>query len=246
MMNYGYDEGGRNVSIGEMRIWRRIARYSLERWVSFTLAIILSLAVTGATLAQPWLMQLGIDRYITGETLDTTARFIGLSSTALWYCTMVVAVFLLSFLQVVVLEYIGQWIMHTIRQDLFHHILRLDLAFFNNNPTGRLVTRLTNDIQNMHEMFTSVMVTMFNDMLRLVGILVALFLMNTRLALVMSIFVPVSLLLTIILPGWPARYSGPSAASWSRSTRFSPRPSPASRSCNCSADSTGRGRNSRN
>jgi ATP-binding cassette subfamily B protein len=198
MMNYGYDEGGKGVSIGDTRIWRRIGRYSLDRWLSFSLAILLSLMVTGATLAQPWLMQLGIDRYITGEAIEPAARLIGLSTTALWYGVMVLAVFLLSFLQMVVLEYIGQWIMHTIRQDLFRHMLRLDLAFFNSNPTGRLVTRLTNDIQNMHEMFTSVMVTMFNDFLRLAGILVALYLMNVRLALVMSIFVPVSLVLTVL------------------------------------------------
>lgn len=198
MMNFGYDEGGKGVSIADTRIWRRIGRYSLDRWLPFSLAILLSLLVTGATLAQPWLMQLGIDRYITGETIEPAARLVGLSTIALWYGVMVLAVFLLSFLQVVVLEYIGQWIMHTIRQDLFHHMLRLDLAFFNTNPTGRLVTRLTNDIQNMYEMFTSVMVTMFNDFLRLAGILVALYLMNVRLALVMSIFVPVSLLLTVL------------------------------------------------
>ena len=198
MMNFGYDEGGHQVSIGDFRIWKRIARYSLNRWISFTFAVILSLAVTGATLAQPWLMQQGIDRYITDAHLDGAARFIGLSTTALWYSSMVIAVFLLSFLQVVVLEYVGQWIMHSIRQDLFAHILRLDLAFFHANPTGRLVTRLTNDIQNMYEMFSSVMVTMFNDLLRLIGILVALYLMNVRLALVMSVFVPLSLGLTML------------------------------------------------
>ncbi|SHO51709.1 ABC transporter ATP-binding protein [Desulfopila aestuarii] len=198
MMNFGYDEGGHRVSIGDMRIWRRIARYTFNRWVSFTFAVLLSLAVTGATLAQPWLMQQGIDRYITDINLDATARLIGLSTTALWYCIMVIAVFLLSFLQVVVLEYVGQWIMHSIRQDLFAHMLRLDLNIFNSNPTGRLVTRLTNDIQNMYEMFSSVMVTMFNDLLRLIGILIALYLMNVRLALVMTIFVPISLGLTIL------------------------------------------------
>ncbi len=198
MRNFGYDEGGQSVSIGDFGLWQRIARYSFGRLISFTFAIILSLAVTAATLAQPWLMQLGIDTYITSETLETTARLTGLSSTAFWYGTMLIAVFVLSFLQMVLLEYIGQSIMHSIRQDLFGHMLRLELPFFNSNPTGRLVTRLTNDIQNMHEMFTSVMVTMFNDLLRIFGILVALFLMNSRLALVMSLFVPVSLTLTFL------------------------------------------------
>ena len=149
MMNFGYDEGGRTVSISDLRIWRRIGRYTMVRWPSFSVAVVLSLLVTGATLAQPWLMQQGIDRYITDAQLEAAARVTGLSLTALWYGTMVVAVFILSFLQVVVLEYVGQWIMHSIRQDLFARMLRLDLAFFNSNPTGRLVTRLTNDIQNM-------------------------------------------------------------------------------------------------
>lgn len=198
MRNFGYDEGGKTVPLSDMRIWGRIAGYTRNRLPSFSLAVLLSLAVTGATLAQPWLMQMGIDRFITNGELPTTERLVGLSTIALWYCLMVVTVFLLSFLQVVVLEYVGQNIMHAIRQDLFGHILRLDLALFNNNPTGRLVTRLTNDIQNMYEMFSSVMVTMFNDLLRLIGILVALYLMNVRLALVMSIFVPVSLGLTIL------------------------------------------------
>jgi ATP-binding cassette subfamily B protein len=198
MRNFGYDEGGQSVSIGDFGLWRRIARYSFGRLISFTFAILLSLAVTAATLAQPWLMQLGIDTYITSETLETPARLTGLSSTAFWYGTMLIVVFVLSFLQMVLLEYIGQSIMHSIRQDLFGHMLQLELPFFNSNPTGRLVTRLTNDIQNMHEMFTSVMVTMFNDLLRIFGILIALFLMNSRLALVMSLFVPVSLTLTFL------------------------------------------------
>ena len=161
-------------------------------------AVILSIGVTAATLAQPWLMQLAIDQFITDTSLDPIIRASGLSQIALYYGGLVISVFFLSFLQVVLLEYIGQSIMHYIRQDLFKHMLRLDLPFFNANPTGRLVTRLTNDIQNMHEMFTSVMVTMFNDLLRIIGILIILFMMNTRLALLLSLLVPVSLAMTIL------------------------------------------------
>jgi ATP-binding cassette subfamily B protein len=87
--------------------------------------------------------------------------------------------------------------MHRIRQQLFDHILNLDLSFLTNQPAGRLVTRLTNDVQNMYEMFTSVLVTLFNDILRLAGILVVLYLLNVRLALVMSVFVPLALVLTL-------------------------------------------------
>ena len=198
MHNYGYDEDGSAKSIGDLGLWRRIVRYLQGHLASFTVAVVLSLLVTGATLAQPWLLQQGIDHYITAAHLAKATRFSGLASIAFWYALMVVAVFLLSFVQVVLLEYLGQSIMHAIRQDLFAHLLRLDLPFFGANPTGRLVTRLTNDIQNMHEMFTSVMVTLFNDLLKMVGILIVLFVMNLRLALLMSLFVPVALAGTVL------------------------------------------------
>ena len=198
MRNFGYEEDGYVKSVGDWRLWKRIGSYVSQHRFTFSGAVIISLIITGATLAQPWLMQIGIDSFITNESADIQTRFAGLTSTAAWYALMVLLVFGFSFSQVILLEYIGQSIMHTIRQDLFKHILRLDLPFFNATPTGRLVTRLTNDIQNMHEMFTSVLVTMFNDILRLVGILIALYLMNVRLALIMSVFVPISLFTTII------------------------------------------------
>ncbi len=131
-------------------------------------------------------------------TLEGTARLAGLTWTSLWYGLLVLLVFATTFVQTILLEWIGQSIMHRIRQDLFAHILRLDLQFFSTHPTGRLVTRLTNDIQNMHEMFTSVMVTLFNELLRMLGILVLLYLMNVQLALLLTIFVPVSALVTIL------------------------------------------------
>jgi ATP-binding cassette subfamily B protein len=76
-------------------------------------------------------------------------------------------------------------------------MLGLDLAFFNENPSGKLVTRLTNDVQNMHEMFTSVIVTLFNDALRILGILILLYWLNWQLALLMSLLLPVILAATL-------------------------------------------------
>jgi len=197
MHNFGYMEEGRAGSVGDLHIWRRISRYSSRfRW-GMVLAVILSLLVTGATLTLPRLMQMGIDDFITAAGLEATVRVHGLGVIAIVYGIVVAVVFLAGFFQVVVLEKIGQSIMHAMRRDLFAHMLGLDLSFLNNQPVGRLVTRLTNDIQNMHEMFTSVMVTLFNDFLRLAGILVILFMMNFRLALIMSVFVPLSILITV-------------------------------------------------
>ncbi len=198
MQNFGYDEEGWVGSRPDRHVWGRILRYSRRYAPGLAGAVILSLLVTGATLGLPRLMQVGIDTSITATGQSPAARIDGLTRVALLYAALVVVAFLAGFLQVVVLEKVGQSIMHSIRRDLFSHLLDLDLAFFNNQAVGRLVTRLTNDIQNMHEMFTSVMVTLFNDFLKLAGILVILFLMNYRLALLMSVFVPLAFLVTIV------------------------------------------------
>lgn len=198
MHNFGYDEEGWTGTLAEHRIWQRILCYCASHIAGLVFAVLLSLLVTAGTLALPRLMQIGIDRYLMAAELSGIERLDGLTLVVVGYGLVVVAVFLAGFLQVVVLERAGQSIMHVMRGDLFAHLLDLDLAFFNRNAVGRLVTRLTNDIQNMYEMFTSVMVTLFNDFLKLLGILVLLYSMNARLALLMTLFVPLSLYSTHI------------------------------------------------
>ena len=198
MHNFGYAEEGQHERVGDARLWWRIVSYCSQYLGSLALAVLLSLAVTAATLAMPRLMQIGIDHSILAESLGPAERVAGLGRVALQYGLLVLAVFVLTFLQVVLLEWIGQRVMHRLRQHLFTHLLTLDLAFFQSQPAGRLVTRLTNDIQNMHEMFTSVMVSLFNDGLKLAGIFWFLAMMNSRLALVMAVFVPLALVITRI------------------------------------------------
>ncbi len=197
MMNFGYQEEGPPRSLGDLHLWRRISTFCMPYRTLLAFALFLSLLVTGTTLALPYLMQNGIDNYITNQLLSTELRLSGLGRTAIWYGSFIALLFLTSFSQILTLEWIGQSIMHTIRQRLFLHLLELDMEFFNTHPTGKLVTRLTNDIQNMHEMFTSVIVTLFNDFLRLIGILVLLFWINPELATTMTLFVPIALIITI-------------------------------------------------
>jgi ATP-binding cassette subfamily B protein len=103
---------------------------------------------------------------------------------------MVVANFILNFLQVMILEYGGQRILHDLRMALFSHIQDLSISFFNRNPVGRLVTRITNDVQNMHELFTSVVVFVFKDLFLLVGIAVVLLGLDVKLALITFTVLP--------------------------------------------------------
>jgi ATP-binding cassette subfamily B protein len=103
---------------------------------------------------------------------------------------MVMAGFVLNMVQVIIMEYTGQMIMHDLRVTLFAHIQSLSVAFFTRNPVGRLVTRVANDIQNMHELFTSVIVFVFKDLFLLAGITVVLLSINWRLALVCFTVIP--------------------------------------------------------
>jgi len=198
MRNFGYTEEGKVGSLVDRQIWQRIFIYCRAYLPWLVLAVLLSLLVTGATLGLPKLLQIGIDNFISNTNLDVQQQISGLGWVALGYGGLVALIFVGGFCQVVVLEWVGQMIMHRLRQQLFSHILTLDVEFFGRHPVGKLVTRLTNDIQNMHEMFTSVMVTLFNDVLKLAGILIVLYLMNVRLALLMTIFLPISLGITVL------------------------------------------------
>ncbi len=196
MKDFGYAEESSVAILGDLHLWRRILFFCRKHLPALLAAIALSFVITGATLTLPYLMQTAIDSYITATDIDMEERLSGITFISAVFLGFVLLNLVATFFQVVTLEWIGQSIMHRIRQDLFQHILGLDPSFFDANPIGRLVTRLTNDIQNMHEMFTSVLVTFFNDLLRLVGILAVLFLINARLALVMTIFVPVAVIIT--------------------------------------------------
>jgi ATP-binding cassette subfamily B protein len=98
--------------------------------------------------------------------------------------------FALNFFQVVIMEYTGQMIMHDLRMTLFQHIQQRSLSFFTKNPVGRLVTRVTNDVQNMNELFTSVITFVFKDLFLLFGIAFVLLMLNWKLALISFAVLP--------------------------------------------------------
>jgi ATP-binding cassette, subfamily B, multidrug efflux pump len=110
--------------------------------------------------------------------------FSGVAWVALFFMILVIADFIMNFFQKLLMEYTGQKIMHDLRMHLFNHIQHLSIAFFNKNPIGRLVTRTTNDIQNLNELFTSVIAFIFNDIFLLVGISVVLFSIHWKLTLI--------------------------------------------------------------
>lgn len=114
----------------------------------------------------------------------------GVTVMAAWFVGIVVANFILNFIQVIVLETAGQQIMHQLRMRIYTHIQGLSLNYFTRHPVGRLVTRVTNDVQNMNEMFTSVVHFLFKDLFLLLGITVVLLSISWRLTLVSFAVLP--------------------------------------------------------
>uniref|UniRef100_UPI004056FEE4 ABC transporter ATP-binding protein n=1 Tax=Candidatus Electronema sp. TaxID=2698783 RepID=UPI004056FEE4 len=197
MRNFGYFEEGKVGRVSDWQLWRRIFSICWTQKSSILWSALLSLLITAAVLIQPRLLQAAIDSFMATDGADAAAKLEGLLNISLFYALAAAAAFGGGFAQVVVLEHIGQSVMHQLRSKLYNHLLSLDLAFFHAHPAGRLVTRLTNDVQNMNDMFALVMVTLFNDLLKLSGILLVLYLTNVRLALLMTVFLPISAVITV-------------------------------------------------
>jgi len=117
--------------------------------------------------------------------------FGGLAKMAAVFLAIVFFNFILNFSQKMIMEYSGLMIMHDLRMKLFIHIQNLAIEFFTRNPVGRLVTRVTNDVQNMHELFTSVISLVFKDCFLLVGIASVMLVLNWKLALVSFTVLPI-------------------------------------------------------
>jgi ATP-binding cassette, subfamily B, multidrug efflux pump len=122
----------------------------------------------------------------------------GILRITLWMIVILIAHFAINFYQVYLMELAGQRVMHDLRMRLFSHLQNLSVSFFDKNPVGRLVTRLTNDIENIHEMFTSVLVYLFKDVLLLAGIIAFLLYLNREFALVAFSFLPLIFITTLL------------------------------------------------
>jgi ATP-binding cassette subfamily B multidrug efflux pump len=121
----------------------------------------------------------------------------GLGVVVLIFIFLVIANFIFNFAQVLIMEYTGQLTMHDLRMHLFDHIQKLSVTFFSHNPVGRLVTRVTNDIQNMYELFTSIIAFVFKDLFLLLGISVVMLSIHWKLALISFTVIPFVLMASL-------------------------------------------------
>lgn len=179
------------------RLWQYIRPY--RRMLLGALA--LSLITVGVDLLAPFITQLAIDRYIAPARptgLSPTARANGVFGMALLFLLVLVTGFALRYAQNFLLSVLGQRIMYDLRSAMFAHLQRLSLSFFDHNPVGRLMTRITNDVDSLNDFFTSGAVSLLGDVFTLAGIVIILLVENWVLALVVFIVIPPLLYATSI------------------------------------------------
>ncbi len=180
----------------DARLMRRLLWYLRPYWREVLLALVAIIVGAGAALAQPYLVKVAIDRYIA------TRRLAGLNTLAVLYLAILVAAFASDYIQTWALQLTGQRIMFDLRMAIYTHLQRLDLKYYDRNPVGRLMTRVTSDVDVLNDLFTSGVITIFGDIFTLVGIMVVMIGMNWRLALVAFSVLP----LIVVVTQWFRRH----------------------------------------
>src|ERR1700731_3400395 len=185
----------------DSRLMARLLKYLRPyRW-QVAIALVSIFLKSFADVLGPYLTKVAIDRYLAPKGAATATSsgiwswlssrpITGIAQIAAIYVGLLVFSFLLEFLQTYFMQWTGQQVMFDLRRQIFRHLQRLHVAFFDKNPVGRLVTRVTTDVDALNEMFTSGVVSIFEDIFVLFGILGVMLCMNWRLALITFAVLP--------------------------------------------------------
>ena len=206
------DEGAKAF---DPRLARRLLSYLRPYRFRAALSVLLVIASSLFEIAGPAITAIAIDLYIkplngaapmgvssrVGEWLATHGfqfdPITGINVAAGIYLLTLVAGFTVLYTQMVLMNLMGQYIMYDLRKQIFGHLQRLDIQFFDRNPVGRLMTRVTTDVDALNDLFTAGFVAIFGDIFVLLGIIGVLFWMNWRLALVLFSITPFIVIVSI-------------------------------------------------
>ncbi|MEO5823465.1 MAG: ABC transporter ATP-binding protein [Vicinamibacteraceae bacterium] len=172
------------------RLVRRLFGYLRPHWRSVLLGLVVIVTTSLLQLVQPWLTKVAIDEYIARGDLAGVGRI------ALLFLAVLTGVFVLEFAQTWISQTIGQGIMFEMRMAIYGHLQRVDVAFYDRHAVGRLMTRVTSDVDALNDLFSAGVVAVFGDAFMLAGIVGVLLWMDWRLALVAFSVLPLIVLVT--------------------------------------------------
>jgi ATP-binding cassette, subfamily B, multidrug efflux pump len=182
----------------DSRLMKRLLTYLRPYKWQVAVALVSILIKAGADVLGPYLTKIVVDRYLApvhrlhtplDRFLSNTA-LVGIAQIAALYVGLLVFSFLLEYLQTYFMQWTGQKTMFDMRAQIFRHLQRMHISFYDKNPVGRLVTRVTTDVDAVNEMFTSGVVSIFEDVFVLAGIIAIMLRMNWKLALITFAVLP--------------------------------------------------------
>lgn len=190
---YDIDTEDRLHSYSDRVILKRLLSYAKPYWKWFVLTLLFMFISVAFALLEPFIIGRSID-VIRADVINRNLLY---QLVALFVFSILLnAAF--NYLQTIILQKTGQTIIYNIREEIFTHIETQDIAYFNGVPTGKLVTRVTNDTNTLNEMYTSVVVTVFRNLFLIVGIFGAMFLLNASLALTVLTVIPFIVIFSFI------------------------------------------------
>jgi ATP-binding cassette subfamily B protein len=182
----------------DSRLMKRLLTYLRPYKWQVAVALVSILIKAGADVLGPYLTKIVVDRYLAPvpglhTPLDrflSNAPLVGIAQIAALYVGLLIFSFLLEYLQTYYMQWAGQKTMFDMRAQIFRHLQRMHIGFYDKNPVGRLVTRVTTDVDAVNEMFTSGVVSIFEDVFVLAGIIAIMLRMNWKLALITFAVLP--------------------------------------------------------
>jgi ATP-binding cassette subfamily B multidrug efflux pump len=185
----------------DSRLMRRLLRYMKPYKWRVALALIMVAVVTPLELAPPLIFRKAIDSYFVpalNRLLPQSSAWSGIGWLSLIFLAVLTFDFLAQYIQIRIMQRVGQQTMYDMRREIFTHMQRLPMSYFDRNPVGRLVTRVTTDVDALNDLFAAGVVTMINDFFLLVVMAGLLFKIDTRLALATLAVLPGILIVTMI------------------------------------------------
>lgn len=179
------DEEQKLGKVYDRVLMKRLLAYLKPYKFQLVLIGVFMLGNTLMNLAGPFLTQLAIDEHITPGELE------GLRTIAIFFVLALISEFVFSYFEEYRTQLIGQHVMRDLRHTLFSHLQRLDVQFFDRNPVGRLMTRVMGDVQVLNELFSSGVISVFANLLKIAGIMVVLLLYHWKLALATFTVIPI-------------------------------------------------------
>ncbi len=176
----------------DARLMRRLGHYLKPYRFHISIAIVVLIIAKLAELAGPFITKIVIDKYIT------TGNTSGLAGMVVLLISMIMIQFIMEYIEVYITQWMGQKTIYDIRMELFSHVENLGLSFYDKNPVGRLVTRVTGDVDALNELFTSGVVAIFGDIITLFGIIGIMLYLNWKLAIISMVVIPVLFVASII------------------------------------------------